>query len=98
MLAGQEGGRPGSIIKFKSWLLTVKNKNMQKTYIGILLVITLVVFFAIRNPQPVYVDFGLWKVHSNLSLVMVVTVTFGALSSFLFSLPYLARKKQEIKA
>jgi len=70
---------------------------MQKTFIGILLIITVVVFFALKNVQYVFVDFWFWKFDSNLSLVMVLSVTFGALSSFLLSLPYRARKNREIK-
>jgi putative membrane protein len=70
---------------------------MQKTFIGILLIITAVVFFALRNAQFVYIDFWFWKIDSNLSLVIVLSVTFGALSSFLLSLPYRARKNREIK-
>jgi uncharacterized integral membrane protein len=56
-----------------------------------------VVFSALKNAQSVYVDFWFWKVNSNLSLVIVLSVTFGALSSFLLSLPYRARKNREIK-
>lgn len=70
---------------------------MQKTYIGILLVITVVVFFALKNAQHVFVDLWFWKIDSNLSLVIVLSVTFGALSSFLLSLPYRAKKNREIK-
>ena len=70
---------------------------MQKTFIGILLIITAVVFFALKNAHQVYVDFWFWKLSSNLSLVIVFSVTFGALSSFLLSLPYRARKNREIK-
>ncbi|MFO7656646.1 MAG: LapA family protein [Bacteroidales bacterium] len=70
---------------------------MQKTFIGMLLIIVAVVFFALKNAQHVYVDFWLWIFDSNLSLVIVLAVTFGALSSFLLSLPYRARKNKEIK-
>ena len=64
---------------------------------GILVIIVAVVFFALKNAQQVYVDFWLWKVDSNLSLVIVISVTFGAFSSFLLSLPYRAKKNKEIR-
>lgn len=70
---------------------------MQKTFIGILLLIVIVVIFALQNSQEIYVDFWFWSVNSTLSMVIVLSVTFGALSSFLLSLPYRARKNKEIK-
>lgn len=73
------------------------NHIMQKTFIGILVIIVATVFFALRNAQYVIVDFWFWQVDSNLSLVIVLSVTFGALSSFLFSLPYQTKNNKEIK-
>jgi putative membrane protein len=70
---------------------------MQKIFIGILLIILVVVLFALQNAQPVDIDFWLFEVHSNLSLVIFLSVTFGALSSFLMSLPYRARKNKALK-
>jgi uncharacterized integral membrane protein len=70
---------------------------MQKTFIGILLMTVAVVFFALKNAQCVSIDFWFWNVDSNLSLVIVLSVTFGAVASFLLSLPHRAKKKKEIK-
>ena len=70
---------------------------MQKTFIGILLIILAVVFFALKNAQVVYMDFWFWKFDSNLSLLILLSFTFGALSSFLLSLSYQNRKNKEIK-
>jgi putative membrane protein len=70
---------------------------MQKIFIGILIIILVVVLFALQNAQPVDIDFWLFEVHSNLSLVIFLSVTFGALSSFLMSLPYRARKNKALK-
>ncbi len=64
---------------------------------GILVLIVAVVFFALKNSQQVYVDFWLWKTYSSLSLVIVLSITFGAFSSFLLSLPYRAKKNKELK-
>ena len=70
---------------------------MQKTYVGILLIIVAVVIFALKNAQPVYIDFWFTGIYVNLSLVIMVSVTFGALSSFLLSLPYRATKNRQVK-
>lgn len=70
---------------------------MQKTFIGILLVILAVVLFALNNSSVVTMNFGKWNIESNLSLVMIIAVTFGAMTSFILSLPYRARKNNEIR-
>lgn len=70
---------------------------MQKTYIGVLVVILAVVLFSLDNSRIVYIDFWIWRIESNLSLVLILSVLFGALSSFLFSLPYRSKKNNEIK-
>ena len=70
---------------------------MQKTFIGILVIAVVVVLFAVRNAQEVQIDFWLWELDSNLSLLVFLSVTFGALTSFLLSLPYRARKNKAIK-
>jgi len=71
---------------------------MQKTYIGVLVLILVVVLFSLDNSKVVYIDFWIWRVESNLSLVLILSVLFGALSSFLFSLPYRSKKNEEIKS
>ncbi|WP_163321599.1 LapA family protein [Draconibacterium mangrovi] len=70
---------------------------MQKTFIGILLVILAVVLFALNNSAVVSINFWEWSIESNLSLVIIVAVTFGAMTSFILSLPYRAKKNHEIK-
>ena len=70
---------------------------MQKTFIGILLVILGVVLFALNNSSVVSINFWKWSIESNLSLVIIVAVTFGAITSFILSLPYRARKNNEIR-
>lgn len=70
---------------------------MQKTFIGILLVILAVVLFALNNSSIVTIQFWEWGIESNLSLVIIVAVTFGAMTSFILSLPYRAKKNHEIK-
>jgi len=70
---------------------------MQKTFIGVLVLILAVVLFSLDNSKMVYINFWNWTVESNLSLVLIVSVLFGALSSFLFSLPYRSKKNREIK-
>lgn len=70
---------------------------MQKTFIGILIIILIVVLFALNNSTTVKINFWIWNVESNLSLVLILSVIFGALSSFLLSLPYRTKKNHEIK-
>jgi uncharacterized integral membrane protein len=70
---------------------------MQKTFIGILIIILAVVLFALNNSTTVNIDFWIWNVESNLSLVLILSVIFGAFSSYLLSLPYSTKKKHEIK-
>ena len=70
---------------------------MQKTFIGILLVILGVVLFALNNSSVVSINFWKWGIESNLSLVIIIAVTFGAITSFILSLPYRAKKNHEIK-
>lgn len=70
---------------------------MQKTFIGILIIILTVVLFALNNSTTVKINFWIWNVESNLSLVLILSVIFGALSSFLLSLPYRTKKNHEIK-
>lgn len=70
---------------------------MQKTYIGVLLVILAVVLFSLDNSTVIDIHFWKWSVESNLSLVLIVSVTFGAITGFLLSLPYRAKKNHEIR-
>jgi uncharacterized integral membrane protein len=70
---------------------------MQKTFIGVLVVILLVVLFSLENAQPVSINLWLWSIKSNLSLVLILSVTFGALMSFLFSLPSRQTNKKQIR-
>lgn len=71
---------------------------MQKTFIGILFLILAVVLFALNNSKMVDIDFWIWNIESNLSLVLIVTVIFGAFMSFLLSLPYRSKKNNEINS
>ena len=69
---------------------------MQKTFIAVLIIILIVVVFALQNSLPVKISFWFWEVNSDLSLVIFLAVTFGALVSFLLSLPYRAKKNKII--
>jgi lipopolysaccharide assembly protein A len=70
---------------------------MQKAFIGILLVVVVVVLFAFNNNQPVNVDFWFWQINTNLSMVIFISITFGALISFILSLPHRAKKNKALK-
>lgn len=71
---------------------------MQKTFIGILIIILAVVLFSLDNSKSITIDFWIWQIESNLSLVLIVSVFFGALCSFIFSLPYRSKKRKSIKS
>jgi len=70
---------------------------MQKTFIGLLLLILLVVFFALENSVPVKISFWFWEVNSILSLIIILSVISGAIVSFLLSLPARAKKNRVIR-
>ncbi len=71
---------------------------MQKTFIGILLLVLAVVLFSLENSKSISVSFWVWQFESNLSLVLILSVIVGAVLSFLFSLPYRAKKNQALKS
>jgi len=52
----------------------------------ILLILILIVIFAFQNAAAVPLHLFFWKIESSLSLVLVVTLSLGALLSILFSL------------
>lgn len=70
---------------------------MQKSLIGVLLIILLVVMFALENNSKVKISFWFAEVNSSVSLVLVLSVTCGALLSFLFSLPSRIRSRGKIR-
>jgi uncharacterized integral membrane protein len=70
---------------------------MEKTFFGILFIIVVIVFFALQNAHPVNIDFWFWNVDSSLSLVLILSIAFGALVSFLLSLPYRLQKNKIIR-
>ena len=69
---------------------------MQKTFIGILVVLLIVIIFALQNSIPVNVSFWFWSINTNLSLLLLLSVTFGAIVSFILSLPLRAKKNKII--
>lgn len=70
---------------------------MQKTYIGVLVIILAVVLFSLDNSKTVFINFWIWSVEANLSLVLIMSVIFGALLGFVFSLPYRSKKNKDLK-
>lgn len=70
---------------------------MQKTFIGLLLLILLVLLFAFENQSPVKISFWLREVNSSLSMVLILSVTCGAVVSFLLSLSDRAKKNRLIR-
>lgn len=60
---------------------------MQKSFVGILILLTVVVIFAVQNADMVYVTLWLWQIRMSLALLISLAVTTGALLSYLFSIP-----------
>ena len=73
---------------------TLKKCSMQKSFIGILIIILLAIFFAIQNSQDVIISFWFWNMEANLVLVLFLSVTIGAITSWLLSLPWRSRQKR----
>jgi putative membrane protein len=70
---------------------------MQKTFIGLLLLILIIVLFALENNTPVKISFWFKEINSSLSLVIILSVTFGAVVSSLLALPGRFRIKRELR-
>ena len=70
---------------------------MQKTFIAVLLISVAVVIFALQNSSAVTVRIGIWNFDASLSLVILASLTLGALVSFLFSLITIHKKNKTIR-
>jgi uncharacterized integral membrane protein len=70
---------------------------MQKSLIGILILLTIVVIFAVQNANVVYVTLWLWQLRMSLALLISLAVTSGAVLSYLFSIPGRNKKKKKIE-
>lgn len=68
---------------------------MQKILVAILLLITLLVVFILQNSSDVIITFWFWKINTNLSLAIILSLTVGAVISYLASIP--GRKKRQLK-
>ena len=64
---------------------------MQIFLFGALAISLVAVLFALQNIVPVTITFFGWTIEGSLALVLFVTLVTGALSSFLASLPTLAK-------
>ena len=70
---------------------------MQKTFIGFLLLLLLVVFFAVENSIPVKISLWYREVNTNLALVILLSFTMGAIISILVSLPSKLKRTRTIR-
>lgn len=70
---------------------------MEKTFLGILVLILAVVILALRNAQVVQLDLWFWQTETSVSLVILLALTLGALASFLLSVPYRINKGKQIR-
>ena len=69
---------------------------MQKTFIGFLLILIMVVLLALHNEQMAYIDFWMWRFQTSLSVLILITFFIGATISFLLSIPGRKRMKRTI--
>lgn len=65
--------------------------------IAILLVV-LAAVFALQNSQPVSVSFFNWSFSASLVIVLILAFAVGALSAFLFSIPWRVKVLRELSA
>lgn len=70
---------------------------MQKTFIGLLLLILIAILFALENQAPIKISFWFREIDANLSLVIILSITFGAVVNFLLALPARIRKNKVIR-
>ena len=70
---------------------------MQKTFIGLLLLILILILFALENQSPIKISFWFREIDANLSLVIILSITLGAVVSFLLSLPAKTKKNKVIR-
>jgi len=69
---------------------------MQVFLIAALIVAILAVVFAIQNAVPVTVGFLTWRFEGSLALVLLITFALGVITSLLFSLPGMIRRRRTI--
>ncbi len=63
-----------------------------------ILLVVLAAVFALQNSQPVSVSFFSWSFSASLVLVLILAFAVGALSSFLFSVPWRVKVLRELSA
>ena len=69
---------------------------MQLQLIVAIIVAILAVIFALQNAVPITVSFLGWKFESSLALVLLITLALGILTSLLFSIPSMIKRKRII--
>lgn len=69
---------------------------MLKRYITILVISILVVIFAIQNVEPVAINLWVVDVNASLSLIIIISLTVGALLTLLFAYQELSRRRKRI--
>jgi len=69
---------------------------MQLQLIVAIIVAILAVIFALQNSVPITVSFLGWKFESSLALVLLITLALGILTSLLFSIPSMIKRKRMI--
>jgi len=71
---------------------------MRSGIIFSLIFATGAVIFALANPQPMEVDFLLFRTSGSTALVLIVTFGFGVVVGLLSTLPTLVRKRRQLKS
>jgi uncharacterized integral membrane protein len=60
------------------------------------LLMALAAVFALQNAQPVSVNFLKWSFEASLVIILFITFAAGALSAFLFSIPWRIKVLREL--
>lgn len=63
-----------------------------------IILMALAAVFALQNSQPVSVNFLKWSFTASLVIVLILTFAAGALSAFLFSIPWRVKISRELAA
>ena len=63
-----------------------------------LILMGVTIIFAVQNTATTMIKFLTWEIEGSLALVLLVAVAAGALISFFFSLPTLARDKWTVRS
>ncbi|MCF8301649.1 MAG: LapA family protein [Bacteroidales bacterium] len=69
----------------------------QRNFIFLLLLSILLIIFVLQNTKPVEINLFFWHISASRALVLFVSIVFGALLSYLFSLGAYQEQRRTMK-